>query len=129
MSKKRIVVTGMSINTPIGDTLEGFLENLLAGKSAITRWKSLETDRIYAKVGGDLGEYDVHAKIQTYKGRIPDEMFDRLVTIAKKSPFCIAITLQTAVEAFLDAGFTEQIEDGNNIACRSVGLICVEGGY
>ncbi len=116
MSKKRIVVTGMSINTPIGDTLEGFLENLLAGKSAITRWKSLDTDRIYAKVGGDLGEYDVHAKIQTYKDRIPADMFDRLVMIAKKSPFCVAVTLQTAVEAFLDAGFTEQIEEGNNIA-------------
>jgi 3-oxoacyl-(acyl-carrier-protein) synthase len=87
MSKKRVVVTGMSINTPIGDTLDGFLENLLAGNSAITRWKSLETDSIYAKVGGDLGEYDVHGKIQTYKGRIPADMFERLVSMAKKSPF------------------------------------------
>ena len=65
MLKKRIVVTGMSINTPIGDNLDSFLNNLLAGKSAITNWKTLDSSRIYSKVGGDLGEYDIQAKIES----------------------------------------------------------------
>ena len=107
MSKKRVVVTGMSINTPIGDNLKDFLENLLAGKSAITRWKSLDTDRIYAKVGGDLGSYDVLAKIETYRNRIPEAVFKRLEKLGGKFPFAVAVTLQTAVEAFLDAGYID----------------------
>ena len=32
----RIVVTGMAINTPLGDTLDGFLEALIAGRSALS---------------------------------------------------------------------------------------------
>ena len=35
-SDKRVVITGMSINTPIGDELDTFYENLIAGKSAVT---------------------------------------------------------------------------------------------
>ena len=54
MDRERIVVTGMAINTPLGDSLDGFLEALLAGRSALSRWKRLDTSRIYAKIGGDL---------------------------------------------------------------------------
>ena len=51
---KRIVVTGMSVNTAIGDTLDGFREALMAGRSAISQWKAFPTERVYSKVGGDL---------------------------------------------------------------------------
>ena len=36
----RIVVTGMSVKTPLGDTLDGFRDARLAGRSAISRWKA-----------------------------------------------------------------------------------------
>jgi 3-oxoacyl-[acyl-carrier-protein] synthase I len=116
MLKKRIVVTGMSINTPIGDNLDSFLNNLLAGKSAITRWKTLDSSRIYSKVGGDLGEYDIQAKIESYKGRIPEDIYNRMHKFAGKFPFSISVSLQIAVEAFLDSGYINEIKDGNNIA-------------
>ncbi len=116
MLKKRVVITGMSINTPIGDTLDGFIENLLAGKSALRNWKTLDSSKIYSKVGGDLGDYDINAKIDTYKGKIPEAIFNRLEKLGKKSPWAVAVSLQTAVEAFKDAGYLEQIKDGNNIA-------------
>jgi 3-oxoacyl-(acyl-carrier-protein) synthase len=116
MLKKRVVVTGMSINTPIGDSLPVFLDNLLAGNSAITRWKSFESDRIYAKIGGDLGLYDIHSKIAGYERKIPDAVFDRLSKLSRKSPYSISISLQIAVEAFLNAGYLDSIQEGNNIA-------------
>ena len=116
MLKKRVVITGMSISTPIGDTLDGFLENLLAGKSALRNWKTLDSSKIYSKVGGDLGDYDINGKIDTYKGKIPQDIFNRLEKLGKKSPWAVAVSLQTAVEAFKDAGYLEQIKDGNNIA-------------
>ncbi len=116
MLKKRVVITGMSINTPIGDNLDTFIENLLEGKSAITRWKSLDSSRIYSKVGGDHGDYDINGKIDSYKGKIPEDIFKRFEKLGKKSPWAVAVSLQTAVEAFKDAGYLEQIKDGNNIA-------------
>ncbi len=116
MLQKRVVITGMSINTPIGDTLETFINNMMDGKSAVTKWATLDTSRIYAKVGGDLGDYDVVAKIKTYKGRIPDDIYDRLLKLGSKSPLSIGISLLIAVEAFLDSGYIGNIFDGNNIA-------------
>lgn len=116
MLKKRVVVTGMSINTPLGDNLDIFIENLLSGKSAIKNWESLDSSRIYSKVGGDHGKYDINGKINTYKGNIPVDVFNRLQSLGKKSPWAVAMSLQTAVEAFKDAGYLEQIKDGNNIA-------------
>ena len=78
MLKKRIVITGMAINTPIGDTLDGFTDNLLAGKSALCNWKELDVTNYYSKVGGDMSDYDFRAKINTYKGQIPDSVFEKL---------------------------------------------------
>ena len=106
----------MAINTPIGDTLDEFINNLMDGKSAVTKWDTLDTSRIYAKVGGDLGRYDVHAKILSYKDRIPEDIYNRLLKLGSKSPLSIAISLLISVEAFLDSGYIKSIEDGNNIA-------------
>ena len=116
MLQKRVVITGMSINTPIGDTLEEFINNMMDGKSAVTKWGTLDTSRIYAKVGGDLGNYDVVGKIKSYKGRIPEATYDRLLKLGSKSPLSIGVSLLIAVEAFLDSGYIQNIEDGNNIA-------------
>ena len=116
MLQKRVVITGMAINTTIGDTLDEFINNLMDGKSAVTKWDTLDTSRIYAKVGGDLGKYDVHAKILSYKDRIPEDIYNRLLKLGSKSPLSIAISLLISVDAFLDSGYIKSIEDGNNIA-------------
>ena len=116
MLQKRVVITGMAINTPIGDTLDEFINNLMDGKSAVTKWDTLDTSRIYAKVGGDLGKYDVHAKILSYKDRIPEDIYNRLLKLGSKSPLSIAISLLISVDAFLDSGYIKSIEDGNNVA-------------
>jgi 3-oxoacyl-(acyl-carrier-protein) synthase len=116
MNKKRIVVTGMSINTALGDTLDGFLENLLQGKSGISKWKSLQTEAIYSKVGGDLGGYDIKGKMESYRGAIPEPIFAKFSKYVNKSAFSIGMTLQVAVEAFVDAGYIDAIEQDNNIA-------------
>lgn len=116
MLQKRVVITGMAINTPIGDTLDEFINNLMDGKSAVTKWDTLDTSRIYAKVGGDLGKYDLHAKILSYKDRIPEDIYNRLLKLGSKSPLSIAISLLISVEAFLDSGYIKSIEDGNNVA-------------
>jgi 3-oxoacyl-(acyl-carrier-protein) synthase len=104
--QKRIVVTGMGINTPIGDTLEGFYNNLIAGKSAISRWKWLENPAVYSKVGGDLSEYDADAKVKALEAAMSPTTHRRLRQLVKKAPFSTKISALVSVDAWIDAGLS-----------------------
>jgi 3-oxoacyl-(acyl-carrier-protein) synthase len=101
---KRVVITGMSINTPLGDTLEGFHESLMAGRSAITTWKAFPTDRVYSKVGGDLSHYDIDAKAASLQGRIPQDVFKRLRKLVTRGPWTTRLSMLLAVDGWIDAG-------------------------
>jgi 3-oxoacyl-(acyl-carrier-protein) synthase len=103
----RVVITGMSINTPLGDALDGFLSSLLAGRSAITRWKAIDSSQIYSKVGGDLSDYDVAAKMEILRASTPAEIHKRLRKLISKSPWSTKLTMLMAVDAWLDAGFAQ----------------------
>ena len=105
MSKpERIAITGMAINTPLGDTLEGFLEGLLAGRSALSNWKTLDVSRCYSKVGADLSEYDVTAKLGRLEGKIPPDVHKRLRRLVSKAPWSTKLSMLLAVDGFLHAG-------------------------
>jgi len=101
----RVVVTGMSINTPLDDTLDGFLGALLAGRSAITRWKTIDAEAIYSKVGGDLSQYDTDAKVERLQPCVPEAVFKRLRRLVSRSPWSTRLTMLAAVDAWLDAGW------------------------
>lgn len=102
--KKRVVVTGMAINTPIGDELETFYQSLVAGRSAISKWKFFDSSRVYSKVGGDLSDYDWKAKLAEVMTRTPEEVGKRLRKIVNKAPFSTRISLLSAADAYLDSG-------------------------
>ena len=104
MPKKRIVITGMGINTPIGDNINDFYKNLIAGKSGISKMTSIDTSRIRCKIGGDLGHYDIKAKIEKLKEIMPEENFKKMKKIIKTAPFSTKLTLMTSVDAYIDAG-------------------------
>src|SRR6478672_2438820 len=96
---KRVVITGMAINTPLGDTLEGFLAALLRGRSAITRWKAIDAEKIYSKVGGDLSDYDAASKINRLGSAAPPEIHKRLRKLVARSPFSTQLTMLMSVDA------------------------------
>lgn len=104
MSKpERIVITGMAINTPLGDTLDGFLAKLLAGTSALSNWKTIDVSRCYSKVGADLSQYDIAAKLAQLEGTLPPEVWRRARKLIAKSPWTTKLTILLALDAFLDA--------------------------
>ena len=111
----------MSINTPLADTLDGFLEGLLAGRSALSRWKSIDTSRIYAKVGADLSEYDVDAKVASFESRIPPEMFKRMRKLVSRAPFSTQLTILMTLDAFIDSGIAESAIDMTRVAAIVAG--------
>ena len=100
---ERIVITGMSINTPLGDTLDGFLKGLLAGKSAITNWKTLDVSRCYSKVGADLSEYDIAAKLASLESKLDNTTFRRARKLISRAPWTTKLSVLLALDAFLDA--------------------------
>jgi len=99
----RIVVTGMSVHTPLGDTLDAFIEGLLAGRSAISHWKGFDTSQIYAKVGGDLSGYDTAAAVAGLRTALPDATWLRLSRLVSRAPFSTKLSLLLAARAMIDA--------------------------
>ena len=115
-SEKRVVVTGMGILTPIGDNLDEYYNNLIAGKSGITEWRSLDTSNIRCKIGGDLGDYDYKAALTGLKEKMPEESFKKLKKILKTAPFSTRLTSITAVRAYIDAGLFDVDIDRDRIS-------------
>jgi len=107
LKDRRIVVTGMGINTAIGDDLHTFYSNLVAGKSAITRWNWLKEEAVYSKIGGDLSEYDRAAKVASLRPHLPESMHKRLRKLARTAPFSTGISMTVAADAWIDAGLPE----------------------
>lgn len=112
----RVVITGMSINTPLGDTLDGFLRGLLAGRSAVTKWKSHYDEQIYSKVGADLSDFDVAGKVQRLRPVTPEEIHRRLRKLISKAPWSTGLSMLTALDAWEDAGFNRQPPDPRTVA-------------
>jgi 3-oxoacyl-(acyl-carrier-protein) synthase len=108
--QKRIVVTGMGINTPIGDNLDDFYTNLIAGKSAISKWKWLENPAVYSKVGGDISDYDPDAKLRALESTLIPTTHKRLRQLVKKAPFSTKISALVAADAWVDAGLSGKEE-------------------
>ncbi len=59
MSKRRVVITGLGVLTPVGLTVSETWNNLLAGKSGIDYLTKFDTDPFAVKFGGVLKGFDV----------------------------------------------------------------------
>ncbi len=119
---RRVVISGMSINVPIGDDLDTYYENLIAGRSAITRWKFLDTSGIYSKVGGDLSDYDIKGKLASTLERMPERLRKPTNKLVRKAPFSTKLTILAAADAWFDAKL-----DTSDIAPERIGVIV--GGH
>jgi 3-oxoacyl-(acyl-carrier-protein) synthase len=108
---ERIVITGMSINTPLGDSLDGFLGRLLRGDSALSNWKKLDVSRCYSKVGADLSDYDIDAKLRNLTGLLPHDVAKRAGRLLARIPWTTKLSVLLSLDAFSDGGmFNTQLD-------------------
>jgi 3-oxoacyl-[acyl-carrier-protein] synthase II len=56
--KKKVVVTGMGVISPIGSTVEDFCAALKAGKSGIGMIESFDTTDFEVKIAGEIKDFD-----------------------------------------------------------------------
>ncbi len=57
MSERRVVITGMGVITPLGNDLNIFWQNLLAGKSGIAPVTRFDTTNFDSKIGGEVKDF------------------------------------------------------------------------
>ncbi|RUM80013.1 MAG: beta-ketoacyl-[acyl-carrier-protein] synthase II [Candidatus Thioglobus sp.] len=59
MSKRRVVITGMGIVSPVGNSVEESWSNILTGKSGINLLTNLETEGQAVKFGGSVKNFEI----------------------------------------------------------------------
>src|ERR1700757_994469 len=59
MSKRRVVVTGLGIVSPVGIGLAPAWENILAGRSGITRITRFDAIAFPSQIAGEVKDFDV----------------------------------------------------------------------
>ena len=62
MSKRRVVVTGLGMVTPVGNTVEESWINILAGKSGIAPLAHFDVSAYTTRFGGSVKNFDITDK-------------------------------------------------------------------
>lgn len=92
MSRRRVVITGLGIVSPLGCDSKLFLERLLAGQSGIRRVQSFDVTAYASQIAGEVVEFNMDAFIPKKEQRRMD-------------PFChygLAATKMAVADAGLD---------------------------
>ena len=59
MSRRRVVVTGLGLISPVGNTVPEAWENLIAGKSGIGPITRFDASAFAARIAGEVKNFDV----------------------------------------------------------------------
>ena len=72
MSKRRVVVTGIGAVTPVGLNIRESWENILAGKSGVSRIDRIDTQGYSVKIGGAIRGLDISQYITAKEAKKMD---------------------------------------------------------
>ncbi len=117
MHCRRIVITGMGVVSPLGNTPEALAQNIFSGKSGIQRFEGAFVDKLICKVAAQA-------------------KFDPADYFVKKSDYAILdrigqMALYASIEATKDANLPlkQQQNAGVYIGTGMGGILSVEEGY
>ncbi len=119
MSKRRVVITGMGMVSPVGLTVKESWANILAGKSGVAPITSFDTTGFSTTFGGTVKDFDASQYLSPKEAK-------------KMDPF-IHYGIAASIEAIQDAGLevTEQNAERIGVAIGSGigGLPGIEKGH
>src|SRR5690242_10272600 len=90
LSRRRVVVTGLGIVCPIGNTVAGAWSGALAGKSGIGRITHFDASSLPSQIAGEVKNFDIAAYLSPKEARRMDRF--------------IHLGIAAGVEAMKDAG-------------------------
>ena len=85
MSERRVVITGIGVITPLGNDLEVFWQNLLAGKSGIGPVTRFDTTNFDCKIGGEVKDFNPADFMPAKETRRTDRFTHYGIAAAKKA--------------------------------------------
>jgi 3-oxoacyl-[acyl-carrier-protein] synthase II len=119
LSKRRVVITGMGIVSPVGNTIPDAWANILAGKSGVGTITRFDASAFASRVAGEVKDFDVTDYLS--------------VKDARRMDVFIHYGMAAAIQAVKDAGIEEAGQDaeriGVNIGSGIGGLSMIEGTH
>jgi 3-oxoacyl-[acyl-carrier-protein] synthase II len=97
LSKRRVVVTGLGIISPVGNSVETAWGNLTAGRSGIGAITRFDASAMSARIAGEVKDFDVTQYISAKEARRMDTF--------------IHFGLAAGIDAFKDSGI--EVTDAN----------------
>ena len=101
MSKRRVVITGLGIVSPVGNNVKDSWENILAGKSGINTLTNIDTEGQSVKFGGSVKDFNIADYLK------PKD--------AKKMDTFIHYGMAAGIQAFEDSGIEVSKENAQRI--------------
>lgn len=122
MSKRRVVITGLGIISPVGNSVSDAWANILAGKSGVTRISRFDSSAFASQIAGEVKGFDITNYLTAKDARRMDVF--------------IHYGMAAGIQAVKDAGI-EDIAASNldperigvNIGSGIGGLPMIEGTY
>ncbi|MFH1813948.1 MAG: beta-ketoacyl-ACP synthase II [Pseudomonadota bacterium] len=108
MARKRIVVTGLGIISPVGNTVGQAWENILAAKSGIRRITRFDPSELPVQIAGEVRDFDVANYLSPKEAR----RFDTFIHYG----------IAASMDAIRDAGLTASPDNAERIG------VCVGSG-
>ena len=116
MSRRRVVITGLGIVSPVGNTTTEAWANILAGKSGITRISRFDPSRLSCQIAGEVKGFDLSQYLERKEARHMDTF--------------IHYGMAAGIQALRDSGLKVSAENaeriGVNIGSGIGGLQMIE---
>ncbi len=103
MSRRRVVITGLGIVSPVGNDLSSAWSNLVAGKSGIDRITRFDASAFAAQIAGEVRGFDVTEYLPAKEAR----HFDTFIHYG----------IAAGVQALKDSGLTVDAANAERIGC------------
>ena len=103
MSRRRVVITGLGIVCPVGNSITEAWSNITAAKSGITRITKFDSSTFACQIAGEVKGFDIADYVQPKEARRMDAF--------------IHYGMAAAIQAVKDAGIEVTPENAERIGC------------
>jgi len=104
LSKRKVVVTGLGIVSPVGSTVPSAWESIVSGKSGITRITRFDASSFASQIAGEVKDFDIQQYLSAKEARRMD--------------IFIHYGMAAAIQAVKDAG----IDDISHLDAEKIGV-------
>ncbi|HTB67151.1 MAG TPA: beta-ketoacyl-ACP synthase II [Steroidobacteraceae bacterium] len=119
MSKRRVVVTGMGVVSPVGSTVPTAWDAILNGRSGIGPITRFDVSAFPVRIGGQVRDFDLAAYISPKEARRMDDFMH----------YGVAAGIQAMVDSGFDVAKSDAGRCGAIMGAGIGGLGTIEGEY